>query len=362
MDTVALLLTLRLALVTTVILLLIAVPLACWLAFTGSRAKVFVQAVCALPIVLPPTVLGFYLLVALGPRTAFGRALTHLLGHPLAFSFAGLVVGSVIYSLPFAVQPLTAGFASVDRSMLDAATTLGSGRWDKMRRVVLPLSRGSLLTASVLSFAHTVGEFGVVLMIGGNLPGATRTLSIALYDQVQDFQYAQANRTALFLLAICLVALMLLYSLRTEQSRTKSQERRPCLTRSIPDPELADPVRPARQYSLAHRASGASLSIKRHRLSSAPRLLRLCAAHGGLRPVRIGQVFSAARHRRPAQARRRHHSSFMAPQSATRAPSANQPTRLRSRGKTSCWPGHAKPGRLPTSHRFRQRRLRYARK
>ncbi|MGB6109746.1 MAG: ABC transporter permease subunit, partial [Acidobacteriaceae bacterium] len=116
------------------------------------------------------------------------------------------------------VQPLTAGFASVDRSMLDAATTLGSGRWDRMRRVVLPRSRGSLLTATVLSVAHTVGEFGVVLMIGGNLPGATRTLSIALYDQVQDFQYAQANRTALFLLAICLVALMLLYSQRTDRN------------------------------------------------------------------------------------------------------------------------------------------------
>jgi molybdate transport system permease protein len=214
MDTVALLLTLRLALVTTVILLLLAVPLAHWLAFTGSRAKVFVQAVCALPIVLPPTVLGFYLLVALGPRTAFGRVVAHLIGHPLAFSFGGLVVGSVIYSLPFAVQPLTAGFAAVDRSLLDAASTLGSGRWDRMLRVILPLSRGSLLTAAVLSFAHTIGEFGVVLMIGGNLPGATRTLSIALYDQVQDFQYAQANRTAFFLLVICLLALMLLYSQR----------------------------------------------------------------------------------------------------------------------------------------------------
>jgi molybdate transport system permease protein len=188
------------------------VPLAYWIAFTGSRGKTLVQAVCSLPIVLPPTVLGFYLLVGLGPRTAFGRAITHLLGHPLAFSFTGLVVGSVIYSLPFAVQPLTAGFASVDRSMLDAAATLGSGRWDRMARVVLPLSRSSLFAAGVLSFAHTVGEFGVVLMIGGNLPGATRTLSIALYDQVQDFQYAQANRTALFLLAICLVALTFLYS------------------------------------------------------------------------------------------------------------------------------------------------------
>ncbi len=214
MDIAALLLTLRLALVTTTILLFIAVPLAYWLAFTHCRWKTLVQAVCSLPIVLPPTVLGFYLLVGLGPRTALGRGIAHLLGHPLAFSFAGLVVGSVIYSLPFAVQPLTAGFAAVDRSMLDAAATLGSGRFDRMRRIVLPLARGSLLTAGVLSFAHTIGEFGVVLMIGGNLPGSTRTLSIAIYDQVQDFQYAQANRTALFLLAICLLALIVLYSRR----------------------------------------------------------------------------------------------------------------------------------------------------
>ncbi len=220
MDIAALFLTFRLALVTTFILLLIGVPLAYWLAFTHSRWKTLVQAVCSLPIVLPPTVLGFYLLVGLGPRTALGRSINHLLGHPLAFSFAGLVVGSVLYSFPFAVQPLTAGFAAVDRSMLDAAATLGSGRLDRMLRVILPLSRGSLLTAGVLSFAHTVGEFGVVLMIGGNLPGATRTLSIALYDQVQDFQYAQANRTALFLLSICLVALTLLYSSRNTGRRS----------------------------------------------------------------------------------------------------------------------------------------------
>ena len=170
------------------------------------------QAVFALPIVLPPTVLGFYFLVALGPQTAFGRVVTHLLGHPLAFSFAGLVVGSIIYSFPFALQPLASGFAATDRSLLEAAATLGSTPLDRMLRIVLPLSRGSLVSAAVLSFAHTVGEFGVVLMIGGNLPGVTRTLSISLYDQVQDFQYAQANRTALFLLGICLLALTLLYS------------------------------------------------------------------------------------------------------------------------------------------------------
>lgn len=212
MDTVALYLTLRLALITTIILLLLAIPLAYWLAFTRSQWKTLIQAVFALPLVLPPTVLGFYLLVGLGPQTALGRGVSDLLGHPLAFSFSGLVAGSVMYSFPFAVQPLVAGFAATDRAMLDAAATLGSGRFDRMLRVVLPLSRGSVLTAAVLSFAHTIGEFGVVLMIGGNLPGVTRTLSISLYDQVQDFQYAQANRTALFLLAISLFALTLLYS------------------------------------------------------------------------------------------------------------------------------------------------------
>lgn len=219
MDVSALLLTLRLACVTTIILLGISLPLAYWFAFGRGRWKTVMQAICSLPIVLPPTVLGFYLLVGLGMQTAFGRSIAHLLGHPLAFSFAGLVVGSVIYSLPFAVQPLTSGFAAVDPSMLDAAATLGSGRMDRMFRVILPLARGSLLTAGVLSFAHTVGEFGVVLMIGGNLPGATRTLSIAIYDQVQDFQYAQANCTALFLLAICLIALTILYSQRPKHTR-----------------------------------------------------------------------------------------------------------------------------------------------
>ena len=215
MDVAALWLTLRLALVTTAILLVISIPLACWLAFGRSRLRTPVQAVCALPIVLPPTVLGFYLLVALGPQTSLGRGITHLLGHPLAFSFSGLVVGSVIYSLPFALQPLVAGLGAVDRSLLDAAATLGSGPVMRIVRVALPLSSSSLIAASVLAFAHTVGEFGVVLMIGGNLPGTTRTLSIALYDQVQNFNYAQANRTALVLLAVCFTALIALYSRRS---------------------------------------------------------------------------------------------------------------------------------------------------
>ena len=151
--------------------------------------RAVVQAVVALPLVLPPTVLGFYLLVALGPLTAPGRLLISVVGHPLAFSFAGLLVGSVIYSLPFAVQPLVAGFAAVDRGYVDAAAGLGATPWRTFWQVVLPLARTSLLTSAVLTFTHTVGEFGVVLMLGGNIAGATRTLSIALFDQVQDFNY-----------------------------------------------------------------------------------------------------------------------------------------------------------------------------
>ena len=214
MDLQALALTLRLAVVTTVLLLVIAVPLAYWIAFTGSRLRALVEAVSTLPLLLPPTVLGFYLLVLLGPRTALGRAWIQLTGHPLAFSFAGLVVGSVIYSLPFAVQPLVAGFGGVDIALLEQARLLGASRLRLLRAVLLPLSARSVLTAAVLCFTHTVGEFGVVLMIGGDIPGATRTLSISIYDQVQDFAYAEANRTALVLVVISIAALVLLYSRR----------------------------------------------------------------------------------------------------------------------------------------------------
>jgi molybdate transport system permease protein len=211
MDTTALLLTLRLALSTTVLLVMVAVPLAWWIANGAGTRRAIVQAVVALPLVLPPTVLGFYLLVALGPLSAPGRLLTRLLGHPFAFSFSGLLVGSLLYSLPFAVQPLVAGFSSVDRAYLEAASGLGISPAATFMRVVLPLTRGSLLAASVLTFTHTVGEFGVVLMLGGNIPGATRTLSIALYDQVQEFDYAAANRTAGMLLLFALVALIAIY-------------------------------------------------------------------------------------------------------------------------------------------------------
>jgi molybdate transport system permease protein len=211
MDTQALWLTLRLALTTTVLLLAIALPVAWWIAAGTGAARALAQAVVALPLVLPPTVLGFYLLVALGPLTAPGRLIIQLLGHPLAFSFAGLVVGSALYSLPFAVQPLVAGFRAVDPALLEVAATLGASPLRAFRTITLPLAKPSLVTAAVLTFTHTVGEFGVVLMLGGNIPGATRTLSIALYDQVQDFNYAAANRTAGLLLAFSLVTLVVVY-------------------------------------------------------------------------------------------------------------------------------------------------------
>jgi molybdate transport system permease protein len=224
MDTQALLLTLRLSAITAVLLLLLAVPLAAWLVLGRARSRPLIEAVAMVPLVLPPTVLGYYLLVLLGPRTGFGRVCARLLGHPLAFSFEGLVVGSLIYSLPFALQPLVAGFSQVPAELLEAAKLLGAGRMRTLWSVVLPLSRRALLASALLAFAHTVGEFGVVLMIGGDIPGATRTLSIALLDQVQSFDYAGANRTALALLLASLAALTLLYAFR-EQARSLGRGR-----------------------------------------------------------------------------------------------------------------------------------------
>ncbi len=211
MDSQALWLTLRLALTTTALLLAIALPLAWWIASGTGAARALVQAVVALPLVLPPTVLGFYLLVALGPLTAPGRLIIRLLGHPLAFSFSGLVVGSVLYSLPFAVQPMVAGFRAIDPALAEVASTLGASPLRIFRTITLPLAKPSVIAAAVLTFTHTVGEFGVVLMLGGNIPGATRTLSIALYDQVQDFNYAAANRTAGVLLVFSLLTLLAIY-------------------------------------------------------------------------------------------------------------------------------------------------------
>lgn len=212
MDWQAFFLTLRLAGLTTAILILIAVPLAAMLVLGRGRWLAALEAVAALPLVLPPTVLGFFLLVLLGPRTAFGRAIAALLGHPLAFSFSGLVVGSVIYSLPFAVQPLVAGFAAVNPALVDAARLLGAGSARVVISLLAPLARRSLMAAAVLSFLHTVGEFGVVLMLGGDIPGATRTLSIVLYNQVENFDYAAAGRTAAVLLSLSLAALAAIYA------------------------------------------------------------------------------------------------------------------------------------------------------
>ena len=214
MDQQAIFLTVRLAALTTLILLVIAVPLGYWLAYGKAPWRALIEAAVALPLVLPPTVLGFYLLVMMGPRTAVGRALSVLFGHTLAFSFAGLVVGSILFSLPFAVQPMIAGFRAVDRDILEAAELLCARRGKVLARVLLPLVRPFLLTAAVLAFTHTVGEFGVVLMIGGGIPGVTKTLSISIYDQVQDFAYAQANHTSLLLLGVSFLALLVIYGRR----------------------------------------------------------------------------------------------------------------------------------------------------
>lgn len=212
LDISAIGLTLRLAGLTTLLLLVLATPLAAWIASGDRWAQRAVQAVVALPLVLPPTVLGFYLLVGMGPTTALGRTIAAVLGHPLAFTFGGLLVGSMLYSLPFAVQPLVVGFRNVDRGLLETAAVLGASPWQRFTRITLPLSRMSFLTAAVLTFAHTVGEFGVVLMIGGDIPGVTRTLSIAIFDQVQELNYRAANRTALALLLVSFVALLLVYA------------------------------------------------------------------------------------------------------------------------------------------------------
>jgi molybdate transport system permease protein len=219
MDWQALLLTLRLATVTTAVLLAIAVPLATLLVLGRGRWRGVVEALATLPLVLPPTVLGFFLLVLLGPRTAVGRGIAAIFGHPLAFSFDGLVVGSVIYSLPFAVQPLVAGFAAVPASLVDAARLLDAGPVRIVTTLLVPLARRSLVAAVVLPFLHTVGEFGVVLMLGGDIPGATRTLSIVLYNQVENFDYPAAERTAAILLGLSVAALAAIYS-RSQRRET----------------------------------------------------------------------------------------------------------------------------------------------
>ena len=205
--------TFQLATLTAFILLMVGLPIAYWLTFSRRRWKFVIESVVALPLVLPPTVLGFYILVAIGPHSPIGRFYTDLVGHPLPFTFEGLLLASVLYSLPFAVQPFASAFDQVDRRVLEASWTLGVSRLATFFRLMLPLSSAGVVTGFVLSFAHTLGEFGVVLMVGGNIEGETRTVSIDIYDEVQALNYAGAAKTALFLLVISYAVLLTVYAM-----------------------------------------------------------------------------------------------------------------------------------------------------
>jgi molybdate transport system permease protein len=213
-DWAAIGLSLRLSFLTMLVLLLLGLPVGYWVAFSRWRWKFLVEAVVALPLVLPPTVLGFYLLIAFGPRSPLGGFYAWLTGSTLPFSFEGLLVASVLYSFPFAVQPFAASFVAVDRQLVEASWCLGASKFRTFLRLIIPLSLPGILTGMVLSFAHTLGEFGVVLMIGGNLPGRTRTISIAIYDEVQALNYSGAGETALFLLTVSFIVLAVTYGLR----------------------------------------------------------------------------------------------------------------------------------------------------
>jgi molybdate transport system permease protein len=218
MDWQSLLLTLKLDVVVCCLLLLIGVPIALWLAFSRWRWKFLIEAVVALPLVLPPTVLGFYMLLALGPRSPLGKMYGRAWGRGLPFSFAGLLLASVVYSLPFMVQPVAAAFGSVDPKLLKASAVLGASRLRTFFRMVLPLSVGGLITGFVLTFAHTLGEFGVVLMVGGNIPGVTRTVSISIYDNVQALDFSSAAQTSLVLLLASFLTLSVVYAINRRGS------------------------------------------------------------------------------------------------------------------------------------------------
>jgi molybdate transport system permease protein len=214
MDWQAIALSLRLAVLTTAILLILGIPLAYWIVYSRRRWKFLVEAVVALPLVLPPTVLGFYILLAIGPRSPVGALYARLTGGLLPFSFGGLLLASVLYSLPFTVQPMVAAFGAVDRKLLEAAWCMGIARGAAFRRIVMPLARAGIATGAILSFAHTIGEFGVVLMVGGNIAGVTRTVSISIYDQVQALDYGAAWHTSLLLLGFSFTVLAVVYALQ----------------------------------------------------------------------------------------------------------------------------------------------------
>ncbi len=214
----ALWLTLQLAFFSTLILIILATPLAWWLAHSQFKAKALVEALVALPLVLPPTVLGFYLLIVLGPDGPGGWLASLWGGHTLAFSFAGLLIGSVIYSLPFVVQPLQNGFQLIGKKPLEVAYTLKASTWDGFKSVILPLAKPAYISAATLGFAHTLGEFGVVLMIGGNIPGETQVISIAIYEQVEAMEYSQAHILSALLLLISFSLLAIIYKTRKQKS------------------------------------------------------------------------------------------------------------------------------------------------
>ena len=213
MNWTAIWVTVKLAGLTSGALLVIGLPIAYWLTYSKWRGKFLVESVVALPLVLPPTVLGFYILVAIGPHSPIGRFYTDMVGQPLPFSFEGLLLASILYSLPFAVQPFAAAFEQVDRKLIEASWTLGVSKIKTFFKLIVPLSTAGVITGAVLSFAHTLGEFGVVLMVGGNIEGVTRTVSIDIYDEVQALNYAGAAKTAAFLLVVSYSVLLAVYAM-----------------------------------------------------------------------------------------------------------------------------------------------------
>ncbi len=212
MNWTAIWVTCKLASLTSIALLVIGLPIAYWLAYSKWRWKFLIESIVALPLVLPPTVLGFYILVAIGPHSPIGQFYSDLVGYPLPFSFQGLLIASILYSLPFAVQPFATAFEQVDRKLIEASWTLGLSKLQTFFKLIIPLSTAGLITGVVLSFAHTLGEFGVVLMVGGNIEGVTRTVSIEIYDNVQALDYAGAAKTSAFLLVVSYAVLLLVYS------------------------------------------------------------------------------------------------------------------------------------------------------
>lgn len=221
MELEPLVLTLRLALLSTLILFVLALPLAYWLAFAKVKGKIVVEAIVGMPLVLPPSVLGFYLLLAFSPGNFFGQWLDQWFGIRLVFSFPGLVVASVIYSLPFMVYPIQAGLRALPASFREAAYTLGKGRWETFLKVLLPNCRSAILTALVLTFAHTIGEFGVVLMIGGNIPGVTKVASVAIYNEVEALNYSVANHYAMVLFTVTFLILLVVYTINNRLIRAR---------------------------------------------------------------------------------------------------------------------------------------------